>query len=82
MTPPETSMHEPVEHFISQNVLYILETEGRLLVIENVPARVSQETGEQLFSPKTVRTNPEDGLDGKEAGSGSGNANLRVCCLR
>ena len=54
MTPSELSMREPVEHFISQNVTYILEIEGRLLVIENVPARVSQETGEQLFSPETV----------------------------
>lgn len=46
--------HEPVEHFISQNVTYILEMEGRLLMIENVPARVSQETGEQLFAAETV----------------------------
>ena len=42
------------EHFVMQNMTYILETEGRLLVIENVPARVSQETGEQLFSPEMV----------------------------
>ncbi len=47
-------VREPVEHFVAQNITYILETEGRLLVIENVPARVSEETGEQLFSPETV----------------------------
>ena len=46
--------HEPAEHFIQQNVTYVLELEGQLLVIENVPARVSPETGEQLFSPETV----------------------------
>lgn len=42
------------EHFTEQNVTYILETEGKLYVIENVPARVSEETGEQTFSPETV----------------------------
>ena len=31
-----------------------LEVEGRLVVVENVPARVCQETGEQLFAPDTV----------------------------
>ena len=42
------------EHFIQQNITCVLETEGKLFVIENVPARVSEETGEQLFSPETV----------------------------
>jgi len=42
------------EHFTEQRITYILETEGKLFVIENVPARVSKETGEQLFSPETV----------------------------
>lgn len=42
------------EHFVQENVTYVLETEGQLFVIENVPARVSVETGEQLFSPDTV----------------------------
>ena len=42
------------EHFTEQRITYILETEGKLFVIENVPARVSEETGEQLFSPETV----------------------------
>jgi YgiT-type zinc finger domain-containing protein len=35
-------------------VTYTLELEGKLYVIENVPARVCRETGEQLFSPGTV----------------------------
>ena len=42
------------EHFTEQSITYVLETEGKLFVIENVPARVSDETGEQLFSPATV----------------------------
>ncbi len=45
---------EPPERFVNQSVTYVLEVEGRLLVIENVPARVSPETGEQLFAPETV----------------------------
>ncbi|MDQ3253574.1 MAG: hypothetical protein M3R15_06660 [Acidobacteriota bacterium] len=28
--------------------------DGKFFIIENVPARVSEETGEQLFSPDTV----------------------------
>ena len=42
------------ETFVEKKVNYIVEVEGELIVIENVPARVSTETGEQLFSPKTV----------------------------
>lgn len=47
-------VHDRSETFTEQNVTYILEKEGKLYVIENVPARVSVETGEQFFSPKTV----------------------------
>ncbi len=39
---------------IEQNVTYTLEKGGKLFVIENVPARVHPETGEQFFSPETV----------------------------
>lgn len=42
------------ETFIDTKVNYMLEMEGRFYVIENVPARVCRETGEQLFSPQTV----------------------------
>lgn len=35
-------------------VTYTLEVQGQLIVIENVPARVNLETGEQLFAPETV----------------------------
>ena len=35
-------------------VTYTLEMDGKFVIIENVPARVSVETGEQFFSPETV----------------------------
>ena len=36
------------------NAAYTLEIDGKLIVIENVPARVNLETDEQLFSPETT----------------------------
>ncbi len=50
----DASYETPQEQFVEQTVIYILETGGRLVVIGNVPARVSLLTGEQLFSPETV----------------------------
>jgi len=37
-----------------KSVTYTIEVNGRLFVIEHVPARVDVETGEQFFSPQTV----------------------------
>jgi YgiT-type zinc finger domain-containing protein len=42
------------EHLVEQRVTYTLEMNGKLFVVENVPARVNPETGEQFFSPDTV----------------------------
>lgn len=42
------------EKLVEQKVTYILEVEGKFIVIENVPARVNMETGEKYFSPETV----------------------------
>ena len=42
------------ETFIEQKVTYTIEKDGKLFVVENVPARVCLETGEQLFAPETV----------------------------
>ena len=42
------------ETFIEQKVTYTLEIEGRFVIIEHVPARVSVKTGEREFSPETV----------------------------
>lgn len=44
----------PHETFVHQRVKYTIDVNGELIVIENVPARVCVETGEQLFSPETV----------------------------
>ncbi len=42
------------EALVNRRVTYTLEMDGRFHLIENVPARVNLETGEQLFSPQTV----------------------------
>lgn len=42
------------ETMIETEVTYTLELEGRFYIVEHVPARVCQETGEQFFSPETV----------------------------
>ena len=42
------------ETMLETEVTYTLEHEGRFVIIEHVPARVCQETGEQLFAPETV----------------------------
>lgn len=35
-------------------VTHRIEVDGRLIVIENVPARVNEETGERFFAPDVV----------------------------
>ena len=42
------------DEFVQQNVTYTLQTAGGLVVVENVPARVSLRTGERFYSPETV----------------------------
>jgi hypothetical protein len=42
------------EKLVERNVTYTLDMDGQFFVIENVPARVNEETGEQLFAPGTV----------------------------
>lgn len=42
------------ETMIQTEVTYTLEHEGKFMIVENVPARVCMETGEQFFSPATV----------------------------
>jgi YgiT-type zinc finger domain-containing protein len=44
----------PKETFVPEKVTYTVEVDGKLIVIEHVPARVCLETGEQLFSAETV----------------------------
>jgi len=42
------------EKLVQQNVAYTLFKDGKFFIIENVPARVDQETGEQFFAPHIV----------------------------
>ena len=42
------------ETLVEKEVNYILELEDRIIVVENVPARVCTETGERYFAPETV----------------------------
>jgi YgiT-type zinc finger domain-containing protein len=44
----------PEEVLVERLVTYAVELDGRLVVVENVPARVNEETGERFFSPETV----------------------------
>jgi len=39
---------------VERLVTYTLEFEGKFYIVENVPARVNEETGERFFSPSTV----------------------------
>jgi hypothetical protein len=44
------------ESFVEQQVTYVVEIDGELMIIQHVPARVNTETGERLFAPETVET--------------------------
>lgn len=49
-------MKAPVreEKLVERLVTYTAEIDGRVVIVENVPARVDEETGERYFSPATV----------------------------
>lgn len=42
------------ETMVNTKVTYTLEYGGQFFIVENVPARVCKETGEQFFAPDTV----------------------------
>jgi hypothetical protein len=42
------------EKLIEKKVTYTLLVDDKFYIIEGVPARVNEETGEELFSPETV----------------------------
>jgi YgiT-type zinc finger domain-containing protein len=42
------------ETLVETKVTYTLTLRDKFLLIENVPARVCEETGEQFFAPETV----------------------------
>lgn len=39
---------------VNKEVTYSLFKDGKLYIVENVPARVDVETGEEFFAPETV----------------------------
>jgi len=47
-------MNHREEKLVERRVTYTLQHEGKFYIVENVPARVNEETGEQFFSPVTV----------------------------
>jgi YgiT-type zinc finger domain-containing protein len=42
------------DRLVQSLVTYSVEYRGRIVFIENVPARVDPETGERFYSPETV----------------------------
>ena len=42
------------ETMVDTKVTYTLEHGGKFFIVENVPARVCRETGEQYFASETV----------------------------
>ena len=48
------STHMRSETMVERKVTYTLERGGKFFIVENVPARVCEETGEEFFAPDTV----------------------------
>ena len=59
-------MNNNQEQLVEKRVTYSLELNGKFILIENVPARVNEETGEQFFAPSTVMLLQQIILDGQE----------------
>jgi hypothetical protein len=59
-------MNNYQEQLVEKRVTYFLELNGKFFLIENVPARVNEETGEQFFAPSTVMLLQQIILDGQE----------------
>lgn len=57
-------MNYPRERLVRRRVAYTLHHQGRFYIVENVPARVDLDTGEQYFAPKTVEQLQETILRG------------------
>ncbi|MGB3769146.1 MAG: hypothetical protein WA947_21525, partial [Phormidesmis sp.] len=54
------------ETLVEKQVTYTLTLDGKIFLIDNVPACVNEKTGEQFFSPSTVERLQQTILDGKE----------------
>ncbi len=62
----DTRIVKMQERLLERLVTYTLNLNGKVILIENVPARVNEETGEQFFSAVTVERLQEIILDGQE----------------
>ena len=47
-------MEYPPETLVNRRVTYTLRFQDRFCIVENVPARVNLDTGEEFFAPETV----------------------------
>lgn len=47
-------MNDEKEMLVERTVTYSLQVNDKFFLVENVPARINLETGEQFFSPITV----------------------------
>jgi hypothetical protein len=54
------------EKLVYRKVTYTLYKDGKFYIVENVPARVNEETGEQFFAPETVEALRKIILGGKK----------------
>lgn len=54
------------ETLVEKQVTYTLNLNEKIVLIDNVPARVNEETGEQFFSPSTVERLQQTILGEKE----------------
>ena len=54
-----------VESLVDRQVTYTLEVNGEFFLIENVPARIDLDSGEQFFSPIVVERIQQIILDRK-----------------
>ncbi|MBE9060564.1 YgiT-type zinc finger protein [cf. Phormidesmis sp. LEGE 11477] len=54
------------ETLVEKQVTYTLNLNGKIILIDNVPARVNEETGEQFFSPSTVERLQQTVMNEKE----------------
>ncbi len=66
MTFTEKKTMNNEEQLVEKRVTYSLELNGKFILIENVPARINEETGEQFFAPSTVMLLQQIILDGQE----------------
>jgi hypothetical protein len=61
------TINDRPETLVEKRVTYSLELNGKFLLVENVPARVNEETEEQFFSPSIVAYLQQIMIDRKQA---------------